>query len=89
MQILEREKWKILSKKIKMIKNDERPEYNFWKLTKVGCHADNGSKDGVKEDNRLIDGENEESFAGSPTQGTKGTANAIRGGGENGRRASK
>jgi len=53
-------KWKILSKKIKNeLKIDERPEYNFWKLTKVGCHADNGDKNIAK-----MNDEEEESFAG-------------------------
>ena len=36
MQILEGENGRFCQKRLKMIKNDERPEYNFWKLTKVG-----------------------------------------------------
>ena len=60
MQILEGENGRFCQKRLKMIKNDERPEYNFWKLTKVGCHADNGGKYTTKRNNRLIDGENEE-----------------------------
>ena len=38
------------------IEEDPRPEYNFWKWTKVGCKAANGDKKATKWDDRLSGG---------------------------------